>query len=171
MENRARFLFEVAEAVIGVWGPGRVGVRLSPLSAFNDMVDSNPEALFGYVAERLGDYPLVELHVVETEQEHDVQPAAGLDFGRLRQRYRGLYMANGGYAYERATAALRADSADLVSFGRLFLANPDLPERFARGAPLNEPDHATFYGGGEQGYTDYPALTHLRASPSTVRFT
>ncbi|MGH8651822.1 MAG: alkene reductase [Gammaproteobacteria bacterium] len=161
VENRARFLFEAVEAVIGVWGPGRVGVRLSPLSAFNDMVDSNPEALFGYVAERLGDYPLADLHVIETEEEHDVQPAAGLDFGRLRRRYRGLYMANGGYAYERATAALRADSADLVSFGRLFLANPDLPERFCRNAPLNTPDPATFYEGDARGYTDYPTLSEI----------
>ena len=99
--------------------------------------------------------------MIETEEEHDVQPAAGLDFGRLRRRYRGLYMANGGYVYERATAALRADSADLVSFGRLFLANPDLPERFCRNAPLNTPDPATFYEGDARGYTDYPTLSEI----------
>lgn len=90
-----------------------------------------------------------------------MQPAAGLDFGRLRRRYRGLYMANGGYAYERATAALRADSADLVSFGRLFLANPDLPERVCRNKPLNTPDPATFYEGDSRGYTDYPTLSEI----------
>jgi N-ethylmaleimide reductase len=159
VENRARFLFEVVEAVNGAWGPGRVGVRLSPLGAFNDMYDSNPEALFGYVAERLGDFPLAYLHVVETEEEHDERPSLGLDFGRLRRRYHGLYMANGGYDRERATAALRTHSADLVSFGRLFLANPDLLERLARHAPLNTPDPATFYGGDARGYTDYPTFS------------
>ena len=159
VENRARFLFEVVEAVNGAWGPGRVGVRLSPLGAFNDMYDSDPEALFGYVAERLGDSPLTYLHVVETEEEHDENPSLGLDFGRLRRRYRGLYIANGGYDRERATAALRTRNADLVSFGRLFLANPDLPERLARYAPLNTPDPWTFYGGDARGYTDYPTLS------------
>lgn len=158
VENRARFLFEVVEAVNGAWEPGRVGVRLSPLGTFNDMHDSDPEALFGYVAERLGDFPLAYLHVVETEEEHDEKPSLGLDFGRLRRRYRGLYMANGGYDRERATAALRTRNADLVSFGRLFLANPDLPERLARHAPLNTPDPGTFYGGDARGYTDYPTL-------------
>ena len=80
-------------------------------------------------------------------------------------------MANFGYTFARAEAALRAGRADLISFGKLFLANPDLPERFGRGAPLNAPDHNTFYGGGEQGYTDYPALTNLRVSAAAARFT
>ena len=156
VENRARFLFEVVEAVTEVWGPGRVGVRLSPLGAFNDMRDSDPAALFGYVAERLSDYPLAYLHMIEIDEDDWRRPE--FDFGRLRRRYRGLYIANGGYDRERASRAIQDGEADLIAFGRLFLANPDLPERFRQNAPLNTPDPSTFYGGGERGYIDYPAL-------------
>jgi N-ethylmaleimide reductase len=163
VENRARFLLEVVEAVSEVWNAERVGVRISPTNAFNSMSDSDPATTFGYVAERLGRLGLAYLHVVEgTESENgeaffrEKRPAMG--FRRLREAFGGTYMANGGYDFERAEASLARGDADLVSFGRLFLANPDLPKRFARNAPLNMPDPATFYGGGERGYTDYPRL-------------
>jgi len=172
--NRVRFLLEVTEAVAKVWGTDRVGLRISPVGAFNDMSDSDPETTFNYVAGQLNRFGLAYLHVVEGDEGRESQTlelAGTFDFKRLRRSFSGLYMSNFGYTLASATAALRAGGADLVSFGKLFLANPDLPERFARGAPLNEPDHTTFYGGDAQGYTDYPALTNLRGSASAVRFT
>jgi N-ethylmaleimide reductase len=162
VENRARFLLELIEAVVSVWGPGRVGVRLSPASTFNDMQDSGPARLFGHVVERLNDYPLAYLHVIEVDENatgtefQDLRPR--FDFRRLRRLYKGSYIANGGFDRERTERALASGEADLIAFGRLFLANPDLPERWRRRAPLNTPDRATFYGGDERGYTDYPAL-------------
>ncbi|CAL1240902.1 alkene reductase [Candidatus Methylocalor cossyra] len=162
VENRARFLLELIEAVIPVWGPGRVGVRLSPQSAFNDMRDSDPAQLFGYVAERLNDYPLAYLHVIQVDENatgtefQDLRPR--FDFQRLRRLFKGIYMANGDFDRARAERALAQGEADLVAFGRLFLANPDLPERFRRNAKLNTWDRATFYGGDARGYTDYPTL-------------
>ncbi len=177
LANRVRFLLEVTEAVTEVWGADRVGVRISPVGAFNAMSDSDPETTFNYVAGQLNRFGLAYLHVVEgdegdesTDEIHG-EPTAAFDFRRLRRSFSGVYMANFGYTFARAEAALGAGRADIVSFGKLFLANPDLPERFARGASLNAPDHSTFYGGGEQGYTDYPALTNLRASASAVRLT
>jgi N-ethylmaleimide reductase len=157
VENRARFLREVVEAVAAVWGAGRIGVRLSPVSSFNSMSDGDPRATFGHAAELLDRYGLAYLHVVAwgsatpgSEERRVVE--------HLRQRFHGPLIVNGGYGRETAEAALASGLADLVSFGSLFLANPDLPERFAAGAPLNAPDQATFYGGGERGYTDYPTL-------------
>ncbi|MBI2993737.1 MAG: alkene reductase [Gammaproteobacteria bacterium] len=158
IENRARLLLEVAAAVAGVWGPGRVGVRLSPISDFNDMRDSNPAATFGYAAEQLGGMGLAYLHVIEGE----------FDSAPLRRAFGEPYIANSGYDMERARAAIASGAADMVSFGKLFLANPDLPVRFLRGAALNEPDQATFYSGGEKGYTDYPALAPQGSSGSAV---
>ena len=157
LENRTRFLMEVVDAVTTVWGPQRVGVRISPTNPFNDISDSNPALIFGYVAERLGKIGLAYLHVVEAD-EHGHTTGHQVDFRRLRDLFGGTYIANGGFDYQRATETLTRGDADLVSFGRLFLANPDLPERFAKHAPLNKPDHTTFYGGKEPGYIDYPAL-------------
>jgi N-ethylmaleimide reductase len=158
LQNRARLLMEVTDAVTAVWGTERVGVRISPLQPFNDMRDSNPEATFSYVVEQLNDFDLAYLHV--TEMGQDVPGAAGpaFDLGRLRELWHGLYMTNYRYDRARANAALAAGTADLVAFGELYLANPDLPERFARDAPLNVPDSSTFYGGDEHGYTDYPFM-------------
>ena len=153
LENRCRFLVEVAEAVTSVWGGDRVGVRFSPGGAFNDMTDSNPEELFLYAAELLNEFHLAYLHAVEVLEAVKYFP-----FDRLRATFNGAYMANGAYALEHADEAVRKGRADLVSFGAAFLANPDLPERFARGAALNEADETAFYGGGEKGYTDYPFL-------------
>jgi N-ethylmaleimide reductase len=154
--RRARFLLEIAEAVCGEIGGGRVGVRISPINAFNDMHDSDPQALFNHVAASLDEIGPAYLHVVEVtmagEADHFV------DMGEIRRRFAGAYIANGGYDKTRANAVLNAGAADLVAFGVPFLANPDLPERFRRDAPLNAPDQSTFYGGDAHGYTDYPAI-------------
>jgi N-ethylmaleimide reductase len=148
--RRARFLFEVLDAVENSWQRGRIGVRLSPANPYNDMRDSDAQRTFGEVAHMLGDRRLAFLHVDESGE--------GFDWRAFRRRYAGTYIANGGYDRERAFAAIESGHADLVSFGVLYLANPDLPERLRAGAPLNRPDRATFYGGGERGYTDYPRL-------------
>ena len=158
VENRMRLMLEVTGAVCSVWGVNRVGVRLSPLQPFNDMRDSNPEATFGYAVEQLNRFGLAYLHV--TEMGKDAPGVAGpvFDLVKLRRIWKGVYMTNSGYDLDHANAALARDEADMVAFGVLFIANPDLPLRFATGAPLNKPDPATFYGGDEKGYTDYPFL-------------
>ena len=160
VENRARFLFEVTEAVVNVWGEGRVGVHISPENPFNDMHDSDSELLFKHVAGELNRFLLAYLHVVEIDLTNPADYCGALNpiTKKLRGIYKGTYMTNGGYDRHRAERVLETADADLVSFGRLFLANPDLPERFKKGAPLNEPDETTFYGGDETGYTDYPSL-------------
>ncbi len=158
IDNRARLLLEVLDAVCGVWGPSRVGVRLSPVQPFNDMRDSAPCTTFSRVVELLAPYDLAYLHV--TEMGRDAPGAAGPFFEplELRRLWKGLYMTNAGYDKARAHAVLAEGRADLVAFGVPFIANPDLPERYRRDAPLNAPDPSTFYGGGEKGYTDYPFL-------------
>ena len=155
IENRARFLLEVTEAVAGVWGADRVGVRLSPTGSFNTMSDSDPVATFSYATRELDRFGLAYLHVVEPLAPRAEMPVAPL----LRPLFHGPFILNGGYDRETGNAALAAGEADLISFGVLFLANPDLPERFAEGAPLNSPDRETFYQGGERGYIDYPTST------------
>lgn len=157
IENRARFLLEVAQAVTGVCGKDRVGMRLSPTNPFNSMYDSNPQAIFGYAAERLGKLGLAYLHVVETGKSGETTGQV-VDYRRLRDVFGGTYIVNGGYDYQRAGASLARGDADLISFAQLFLANPDLPKRFATHAPLNTPDQSTFYGGDDKGYIDYPRL-------------
>jgi N-ethylmaleimide reductase len=156
LENRARFLREVVDAVTAVWDPKRVGVRLSPWSDFNSMRDSDPPAIFGYVARALAPFGLGYLHVVEPVG--DVPAGTEPLTPRLKAAFGGALMVNGGYTRPLSKAALARGDADLVSFAASFLANPDLPVRLARSAPLNEPDPATFYGGDHHGYTDYPAL-------------
>ena len=155
LKNRVRFLLEVTEAVTKVWKSNRVGVRISPGGAFNDMFDSAPEQIFFYVAEQLNRFGLAYLHVVE-----GFESVAAFDFNHLPRTFLGSYMANAGYTFERASVALGEGLADLVSFGQLFIANPDLPQRFALGSSLNAPDPDTFYGGDARGYTDYPALAN-----------
>jgi len=163
IENRARLLLEIVEAVTRVCGSDRVGVRISPLGTFNDMGDENPEALFAYVAEKLGEHDLAYLHVVDPsygghQTTDGADPSGVALMAMIRKRFKGTLMVCGGYTLERAQDAIRNQQADLVAFGRPFIANPDLPERFRIGAALNEPDHVTFYGGGVQGYVDYPTL-------------
>jgi N-ethylmaleimide reductase len=159
IENRARFHLEATRALIEVWGADRVGVRISPSGSFNDMSDSNPRATFGYLAERLNELKIVYLHVVEMTAGDQRRNNEVVPVGFFRPLFRGALIANGGYTLERAQQTLAAGDADAIAFGVLFLANPDLPERFRRGAELNTPDPKTFYGGGEKGYVDYPALT------------
>jgi N-ethylmaleimide reductase len=161
VENRARLLFEVTKAVVNVLGQGRVGVHISPGNPFNDIHDSNTESIFSHVAEGLNRFPLAYLHVVEIDLTNptDYNGALNPISQELRKLYKGIYMTNGGYGRGGAEQVLEAGDADLVSFGRLFLANPDLPERFLKNAPLNEPDSSTFYGGDERGYTDYPFIS------------
>ena len=158
VNNRARFLLEVTEAVINVMGDGRVGVHISPENPFNDMYDSNSESLFSHLAEGLNRFPLAYLHVVEIDLSNPAVFNGALNpiTQKVRGIFKGTYMTNGGYDRNMAERVLERGDADLVSFGRLFLANPDLPERFSKDAPLNEPDPNTFYGGDEKGYTDYP---------------
>jgi len=156
LENRTCFLMEVAEAVIGVWGADRVGVRLSPSGAFNDMHDSDPQATFNHAAASLSTLHPAYLHVVEITMTNEASTAC--DMRQIRDRFNGLYIANGGYDKARGNAAIIGGAAEFVAFGVPFLANPDLPERFRHDAPPNAADESTFYGGNEHGYTDYPVL-------------
>lgn len=158
VENRSRLLLEVLAALFEEWPAGRVGVRLSPSGTFNDMNDSDPAATFGYVVEALDKLGLAYLHLIEATEADLRHGGTAVATADLRARFRGPLMVNGDYDGARGNAAITSGAADLVSFGRPFLANPDLPERLRRGAPLNEPDPATFYGGGAEGYVDYPTL-------------
>jgi N-ethylmaleimide reductase len=157
IENRAKLMLEVAKAVAAEAGPNRTGIRISPVTPANDISDSDPQPLYDYIVDQLSALKLVYLHVVEgaTGGPRDIAP---FDYGSLRKRFKGAYIANNGYDFELANKVLAADAADLIAFGKPFLANPDLVERLKRGAPLNAPDKATFYGGGAKGYTDYPVL-------------
>lgn len=156
--NRARFLLEVSEALAGEMGAERVGVRLAPTNPFNDIADSNPAATFATAVGELNRLNLGYLHIVEPLPSDPVAAGERPDIRFFRRLWRGALIGNKGYDLARANAALREGLVDLVSFAALFLANPDLPERFRRGAVLNPPNRATFYGGGAKGYTDYPAL-------------
>ena len=156
IENRARFLLEVVDAMAEVWGAARVGVRVSPQNLYNDVADSDPQRLFEHVAARLSERGIAYLSVVEGDMTGQNQQP--FDYLALRRMFKGCYMANLMYDFERATAAVREGRIDLVAFGRAFIANPDLVERLRAGAPLNEPDASTFYGGDSRGYVDYPAL-------------
>ena len=159
-EKRARFLLEVTEAVARVCGAGRVGVRLSPVSPVNDIgPDSDPEATYSYVVERLNPFGLAYIHVIEGETRGPREVPSGFDLQILRRAFKGLYIANNGYDLTLALHARQRNLADLIAFGRLYIANPDLVERLRTGARLNIPDRARFFGGGAQGYTDYPFLT------------
>ena len=161
--NRVRFALEVVDAVTGAVGADRVGVRLSPWGRFNGMADSNPGPLFDHLAGELGRRGLAYLHVIEprADQNSDINaldPNAPDAASRIKASFGGKVIAAGGFTRETAAAAIAAGTADVVAFGRLFIANPDLPERFRRGAKLNRYDRSTFYGGDARGYTDYPAL-------------
>lgn len=157
IENRTRLLREVVETVVGVWGPGRVGIRISPWSNANNVgIDSNTDALFGAVVDILNTQPLAFVHVVEgqTGGPRDY-PEASLN--ALRAKIKAPYVANNGYSRELADQALAA-GATAVAFGRAFIANPDLPRRLQEGSALNPLDADHLYGGGAEGYTDYPTL-------------
>ena len=162
-ENRARFHQEVTAAVVAAVGAERVGLRLSPLSPYNDMSDSDPFATFGYLASALDRFGLAYLHVIlpgSTEEGSETRAM----LQHLRARFHGPLVVNGGFGRETGNALLAEGLAELIAFGVPFLANPDLPARLASGAALNPPDPKTFYAGGERGYVDYPSLQESRAS-------
>jgi len=158
LENRTRFLLQITEAVVSVWGADRVGVRLAPSGTFNDMTDSVPEELFVYVLEQLNAFNLAYLHVVDALESDIRHGAKVVDLAVLRAAYHGILIVCGGYDYDRANKTIEQGLADAVAFGQLYIANPDLVERFAANAPLNKPDARTFYGGDDKGYADYPTL-------------
>jgi N-ethylmaleimide reductase len=158
IENRARLPIEVAEAVIGVWGPERVGYRVSPNFSMFSMADSTPTETFSYLARELSSRKLAYLHVMEPIDGPAATPPDARVAPALREAFGGTLIVNGGYNARTAAAAIWRGEADLVAFGVPFLANPDLPQRLRLGAPLNPPDFATLYAGEEKGYTDYPAL-------------
>jgi len=151
IENRARLMLEVTDAAISVWGAGRVGMHLAPRGDAHGMGDSNLAATFGYVARELGKRRLAFICARESLGPNHLGP-------HLKQAFGGMYVANEAHTRESAEQLLAAGDADAVAFGKLFIANPDLPRRFALNAPLNTPDSATFYAPGAKGYTDYPAL-------------
>jgi len=159
IENRARLLLEVTSAIMAVMGEGKVGVRLTPDGKFNGMKDSNPQKTFGFVAEKLDDYNLAYLHIVEPRIKGSEEIAADLPpvaSALLRKIYHGTIIATGGFDAPGAERMIENGHADLVAFGRHFIANPDLPLRIKNSLPLNAYDRSTFYGGTERGYTDYP---------------
>jgi N-ethylmaleimide reductase len=152
--NRARLLLEVVEAVVGVWGRERTGVRLSPLNPNNDMADSDPRTTFATAARGLAGFKLAYVHVLEAVDS----PPDKQCLTTIKELCGAPVIANSGYTQETAEAAIRERRADAIAFGKLFLANPDLPKRLRRCGPFNAWNQATFYGGGAKGYTDYPAL-------------
>jgi N-ethylmaleimide reductase len=161
--NRARLLLEVVAAVTDAIGGGRTGIRLSPVTPANDIVDDDPQPLFDHVARKLAPYGLAYVHVIEGSTGGPRElPDRPFDYAAFKAAYRhaggqGAWMVNNGYDLELAQQAL-ADGADLVAFGKAYIANPDLVARLRRGGPFNKPDKMTFYGGGAKGYTDYPTL-------------
>ncbi|WP_163967471.1 alkene reductase [Noviherbaspirillum galbum] len=156
-ENRARFALDVVDAVAQEIGAGRVGIRLSPVTPFNDLTDSDPQATFGYLVEQLNQRGIAFIHFIEgaTGGPRDVP---GFDFAWARRTFKGTYIANNGYDRQMAIEAVETGRADAVAFGRLFISNPDLVHRLRQGAPLNAPNPQTFYTPGPAGYIDYPAL-------------
>lgn len=163
--NRARLLLEVTKACADTIGADRLGVRISPVSTAGDSHDSDPQALFNHVVESLNPLGLAYIHVVEGETGGPRDTVA-FDYSTLRSRLDGVWMVNNGYDRQMAIDAIASGRADLVSFGRLFMANPDLPERLRRNTPLNPlMGQDTFYGGGAHGYTDYPTLEQPTKAP------
>jgi len=154
-ENRARLLLEVIDAVSEVWGSDRVGVRISPLNSFNSMSDSDPVALYSYLSEQLNTRNLAFLHLMRGDILGELE---GDVITPIRKAYEGTLITNMGYTAEEADHEIAAGHLDAVAFGVPYLANPDLPERFAKGADLNEPDPSTFYVPGPKGYNDYPSM-------------
>lgn len=164
VENRARLLLEVMEAVTGAWAGDRVGLRLSPFSPANGVSDANPQETFEYAVKELNRFGLAYLHMVEGATGGSRDLAEGESIDALRKLFDGPYMANNGYDRDTAFQAVASGHADLIAFGRPYIANPDLAERLERDAPLNEGDRKTYYGGGREGYIDYPALADEAAA-------
>lgn len=156
IQNRSRFLFEIIEAVTKEVGANRVGLRLSPSGTFNDMTDSNPQEHFKYVCEKLNDCNLAYLHIVDA-LEGDIRHGANVvELSVLREAYKGILIANGGYTKDRGNKTIQNNLADAVAFAALYISNPNLPEAFKNNKELREADPSTFYTQDEKGYTDYP---------------
>jgi N-ethylmaleimide reductase len=158
IENRARFLLEVTDVVTQVFDAGQLGFRLSPLGQFNDMGDSDPLAIFAYVTEQMNQKGLAYLHMMEQFPGMETSAEEREILSKIKANWKHAFIANGGYEKATGQQALENGYADAIAYGRPFIANPDLVERFRQDAELNEPDQDTFYGGGEEGYTDYPTL-------------
>ena len=159
IENRARLLLEVVGAVAGEIGAGRTGIRLSPMTTFTAPLDSDPQALYGYVVEQLAPLGLAYLHVIEGETGGTRTPdGKAFDYAALHKAFKGAWMVNNGYSRELALQTVADGKADLVAFGRPFISTPDLVRRLREGAALNELRADKLYGGGAEGYTDYPTL-------------
>lgn len=163
--NRVRLLVEIVAALVDTVGAGRVGVRISPASSFQDMADSDPHRLFDHVVRVLAEHDLAYLHVVEPgidgwrDARH--QRDSPIDSEWIRARYKGNIVAAGGYTAELAARAIESGTVDAVAFGRSFIANPDLPRRLFENLPIAEPNRETFYSGGDEGYIDYPVWDEL----------
>jgi N-ethylmaleimide reductase len=158
-ENRARLLLEVLAAICAVIGNDRVGLRLSPVTPFNDIADANPQETFDYVVGELNRFDLAFLDILQGTGGAAPEQWLPFDYARLRAIYKGNLILNNGYDFASGQAAVKGGAADAIAYGRALLANPDLVERFRRGAPLNQPDYERLYVGEEKGYTDYPFLT------------
>jgi len=159
IENRSRFLVEIVEALVSVWSGNRVAVRIGPSGSWNGMSDSNPEALFSYLAGQLNQFDLAYLHIIEPRVKGNVVIAEGqapVAAQLLRKIFRGTIIAAGGFEPDTAEAVVEKGDADMVAFGRHFVANPDLPMRIRLGLPLSRHDRTTFYTFDSRGYTDYP---------------
>lgn len=166
IDNRSRLLMEVMRAVVAEIGAGRTGVRLSPVTPSNDARDSDPQPLFNHVVEQLDTMGLAYLHVIEgqTGGPRDLSDQGRpFDYAQLRSRYHGPWMVNNGYDREMALQAIESGAADLVAIGRPFISNPDLGRRLREGAELNRLNVPKLYGGGAEGYTDYPTLDMAHA--------
>ena len=156
IENRTRFLLEVVDAVTAAVGAERTGLRISPQNGQNDIADSDPQRLFDHVASALSGKGLCYLHVIEGDTGGTAVPS--FDYSEIKRRFGGIVIANNGFDRERANEAIEQARADLVAFGKPFIGNPDLVIRLYLDAPLNPANRETFYGGADQGYTDYPLL-------------
>jgi N-ethylmaleimide reductase len=161
IENRSRFLLEVVDAVVTVAGAERTGLRISPQNGQNDIADSDPQRLFNHMASALAGKGLAFLHVIEGDTGGT--PVPPFDYAELKRRFGGIVIANNGFDKERANAAIAEGRIDLAAFGKPFISNPDLVTRLYLAAPLTPANRETFYGGGDQGYTDYPLLRAVEA--------
>jgi len=159
--NRARLLLEVVAAIAGEISAGRTGIRLSPMTTFTAPLDSDPQALYGYVVEQLAPFGLAYLHVIEGETGGTRTPEGKpFDYEALHRASKGAWMVNNGYSRDLALQTVADGKADLIAFGRSFISTPDLVRRLREGAALNELRADKLYGGGAEGYTDYPTLAN-----------
>ena len=158
LENRARLVLEISQAIVEIWGGDRVGIRFSPVSPANDMCEKDTFGMYSYLAEKLNPLDLAYVHIVEGATVGDRNFNPDFDFKLLKKKFQAQYIANNGYTLDLALQALKNQSADLICFGKPFISNPDLVARLKTKAPLNELKTDFLYGGGAEGYTDYPVL-------------